>query len=141
MVLASRTSGYFKCSFFDLASAELYDPALGTFTATTGPMTAGRYVHTATLLPNGQVLVAGGYGNTGDLPSAELYNPVLSSSIGDVAVDVGNSTITKLKASDGTVLWSASVTNDGAIAVDQFDLGVYTGYGSHSFGGTGTIYL
>jgi fibronectin type 3 domain-containing protein len=64
----------------------------------------------------------------------------LSSNIGDVAVDVGNSTIKKLKAADGTVLWSASVTNDGAIAVDQLDFGVYTGYGSHSFGSPGTVY-
>ncbi|MGB8474832.1 MAG: MBG domain-containing protein [Candidatus Acidiferrum sp.] len=64
----------------------------------------------------------------------------LSSSIGDVAVDVGNSTITKLKAADGTALWSTSVTNDGAIAVDQFDFGVYTGYGSHSFSSPGTVY-
>ena len=64
----------------------------------------------------------------------------LSLSIGDVAVDVGNSTITKLKAADGTVLWSTSVTNDGAIAVDQFDFGVYTGYGSHSFSSPGTVY-
>ncbi|MGC0771315.1 MAG: MBG domain-containing protein [Candidatus Acidiferrum sp.] len=57
-----------------------------------------------------------------------------------MAVDVGNSTITKLKAADGTVLWSTSVTNDGAIAVDQFDFGVYTGYGSHSFSSPGTVY-
>ena len=57
-----------------LASAELYDPASGTWTAT-GSLTTARYGHTATLLPNGKVLVAGGYNGLGYLASAELYDP------------------------------------------------------------------
>jgi len=53
-----------------LPSAELYDPATETSTAT-GSLNTGRYWHTATLLLNGKVLVAGGRGN---IASAELYD-------------------------------------------------------------------
>jgi hypothetical protein len=54
-------------------------------------------------------------------------------------VDIGYSTIKKLSAADGRVLWSVNITNDGALAVDPSDR-VYTGYGSHGYGDPGTVY-
>ena len=57
-----------------LASAEVYDPTTGTFTAT-GSMTDTLTNHTATLLDDGRVLIAGGYDGSADLASAELYDP------------------------------------------------------------------
>jgi len=58
------------------ASAELYDPVTGTWTPT-GSMSLPRQVHTATLLPNGKVLVAGGvnYFDSVFPTTAELYDP------------------------------------------------------------------
>ena len=59
-----------------LDSAELYDPATGSFSLT-GTMTSAREMHTATLLPDGRVLIAGGANDdVGVLDTAELYDPV-----------------------------------------------------------------
>ncbi len=58
-------------------SAEIFDSSTASFTAT-GKMTTGHALHTATLLPDGSVLMAGTYlFGGGTLASAELYDPVL----------------------------------------------------------------
>jgi len=58
-----------------LASAELYDPATGTFTAT-GDMNDSREFHAAALLAGGQVLITGGLNNAGTVvATAEIYDP------------------------------------------------------------------
>jgi Kelch motif/Galactose oxidase, central domain len=58
-----------------LAAVELYDPKTGTFAAT-GPMSTRRESHTATLLPDGRVLIVGGEDSVGDaVATAELYDP------------------------------------------------------------------
>ena len=89
------------------ASAELFDPATGSFKAT-GRMTTGRGRHTATLLPNGRVLIIGGasdgvYG-TGFSASAELYDPTAGvfTSTGSMAAARFGHTATLLK--NGKVL-------------------------------------
>jgi probable HAF family extracellular repeat protein len=61
-----------------LQSAELYDPAAGTFTPINSSMSNPRYGHAATMLNDGRVLITGGC--TGGQPdcvnTAELYDPV-----------------------------------------------------------------
>ncbi len=62
-----------------LTSTELYDPVANTFAAavSTPVMNVPRTYAAATLLPNGKVLIAGGYNfPTGALISTELYDPV-----------------------------------------------------------------
>ena len=64
-------------AFDYLGSAEQYDPATGTW-STTGSLNVARCCHTATLLQDGRVLVAGGTNDLDDgvtLSSAELYDP------------------------------------------------------------------
>jgi hypothetical protein len=69
-------------SFSIQSSAELYNPANNTWSPA-GPMAIGRASHTATLLVNGKVLVAGGgtsHGNSvGLVSSAEIYDPITNS--------------------------------------------------------------
>lgn len=56
-------------------SVELFDPALGTWSATQ-PLAIGRTYATATLLESGKVLVVGGQAAGGGYPStAEVYDP------------------------------------------------------------------
>lgn len=64
---------------FNTTSVELYNPVEGTW-ALTNSLHSGRYSHTATMLANGMVYVAGGTGGTNlasiaPLSSAELFNP------------------------------------------------------------------
>ncbi len=57
--------------------AEVYHPTTGLFSIS-GSMATVREVHTATLLTNGKVLIAGGYNNTSVISTAEIYDPLTS---------------------------------------------------------------
>jgi hypothetical protein len=58
-----------------LAGAEIWDPGTMTF-APAGRMAVARYEHTATLLPDGRVLVAGGHDDRRVFASTEVWDPV-----------------------------------------------------------------
>ena len=88
-------------------SAELWDPATGAFSPT-GSMANGRHDQTATLLPNGRVLVAGGFvpgAVSDDYPTAaEFFDPATGkfSPAGSLTMPTANATATLL--TDGRVL-------------------------------------
>jgi hypothetical protein len=77
-ILVAGGEAFINGSPVIFSTAQLYNPATGTWTKT-GSMSVAREMHTATLLPNGQVLVAGGYhldrSQNDSLASAELYLP------------------------------------------------------------------
>lgn len=70
----------------------------------TGSLNTARQFHTATLLDNGQVLVAGGFNSTGALASAEIYDPTSGTftPTGNLNTARGQHTATLLQ--NGTVL-------------------------------------
>jgi hypothetical protein len=119
----------------NLASAEIYDPTIGTWTPT-GSMSGPRIYHTATLLPNGTVLVAGGSsraGGPGVSDSAEIFDPTTGtwSVTANMATDVSSHTATLLP--NGTVLVAGGLAGGGAVTgAEIYDpvAGTWTSTGS-----------
>ncbi|MDX6698165.1 MAG: trimeric autotransporter adhesin, partial [Solirubrobacteraceae bacterium] len=79
-------------------------------------LTTGRNSHTATLLSDGKVLVAGGQGTSGTLASAELYDPATNtwSAAGTLTTPRASHTATLL--SNGKVLAAGGTDDNGVLA-------------------------
>ncbi|MCC6157182.1 MAG: hypothetical protein IT350_03955 [Deltaproteobacteria bacterium] len=69
------TGGYEEGFAAILDSAEIFDPATGVFRLLKADMIHGRALHSATLLPDGTVLIVGGTDGTLGFEFAEIFDP------------------------------------------------------------------
>jgi N-acetylneuraminic acid mutarotase len=122
-----------------LATAELFNPATGTWSAT-GSMSVARVDHTATRLLDGRVLVASGCGPSGfgacDLAqirtSAELYNPATGTWSPTGSTSVGSFGFIATRLLDGRVLIAGGGPNSTSAELYDPTTGTWSPTGSTS---------
>ncbi|MES2465987.1 MAG: kelch repeat-containing protein [Verrucomicrobiota bacterium] len=86
-----------------LDSTEIYDPAAGTWTPG-ATLPGNRYRHTAVLLRDNKVLIAGGYAGSLPIASTALYDPASNLWSAAASLTVGRLTQTATLLADGRVL-------------------------------------
>jgi hypothetical protein len=126
VLVAGGSTGGSSSPYAPTVSVELYDPRSGSWTATAS-MSTPRSGHTATLLLDGTVLVAGGdASSTGaSLASAELYDPATGSWTAVGPMTEARAGQTAVRLSDGRVLVAggsgSSGSFEGIASAELFD--------------------
>ncbi|MBA3913157.1 MAG: hypothetical protein H0X25_04745 [Acidobacteriales bacterium] len=127
VLLAGGSNGGNGVKLTILTSAELYDPAKNNFTLARGKMAVGRMYHSATLMGNGKVLLAGGINGyyisiryITCTNTAEVYDPATQtfSSAGTLSAPRCGHTATLLP--DGRVMVAGGT--DGKILLNTADI-------------------
>ncbi|HTS57727.1 MAG TPA: kelch repeat-containing protein [Terriglobales bacterium] len=98
-------------------SAELFIPALSSFTEITGAMIHVRFDHCAALLQDGRVLIAGGDNRKGTVfSSAELFDPATQSFVATGELNQARKGATATLLSNGKVLIAGGQGTGGALS-------------------------
>ncbi|MGB8525208.1 MAG: kelch repeat-containing protein, partial [Candidatus Acidiferrales bacterium] len=103
------------CCLIGLLLANSPSSSAQTFSAT-GSMESQRIHQTATLLPDGMVLIAGGNNGGGSFNTAELYNPTTKTFTATGNMTAGRTHHTATLLNDGTVLIAGGYNGDGTHA-------------------------
>ena len=126
VLVAGGTWNYIpNSSRYALTSSELFNPTTSTW-AVTGSRVPVRYAHTATLLDDGTVLVAGGHDYAGTLNSSMIYTPgtgawAVTQTAGNTPTTMKNArrNYTATKLVSGKVLAAGGVGTGGILATSE----------------------
>jgi hypothetical protein len=115
-------------------SAELFDPATSAFVPT-GEMNTPRCGHSAVLLPNGTVLLAGGFTRNGQTASAEIYDPHTGkfTSIKSMSAPRGDATATLLTNGDVLIAGGGDIAATATAEIYRAE--------TMTFGPTGSMHV
>src|SRR5690606_35734491 len=103
-----------------VASAALYDPQTRSWTPT-GSLAQARYDHSATLLPNGKVLIAGGQTSSLFRNTGELYDPATGTFSPAGSFSVARSLHGANLLPSGKVLIAGGAVPESTAAADLYD--------------------
>src|SRR5674476_240527 len=117
-----HVGGLFVALVFALSLPLVAHAVTNTWSAA-GSLITARNAHTATLLPSGQVLVAGGFGSSGVLVSAELYDPATNtwSAAGSLTTARFNHTAALLPSGQVLVAGGADTVGNSLASAERYD--------------------
>ncbi|MDQ3098811.1 MAG: hypothetical protein M3Q44_03625 [bacterium] len=96
-----------------VSTAELFDPLLNTWTATTGSMSLARGEVGSVLMETGEVMIAGGYTSSTYVSNVEIYNPVTNTFRGSASLSTPRRLPFMAKLLDGRIVIGGGTTTGG----------------------------